>query len=83
VTRAELMQRIAGWIGDILESEPPALDDDTDLVRDLGLDSLALAELAAKSRTALKIKVRPAELAADLRVGKLVDLLLARLPPAS
>jgi acyl carrier protein len=81
MTRAELVAELATWIGQILEAAPPALDDDTDLVADLGLDSLALAELAAKLRMRHKIKLRPTELASDLRVGPIVDLVLARLGP--
>jgi acyl carrier protein len=75
------MAQLASWIGQITESEPPALADDTHLVEDLGLDSLALAELAAKLRSKLKIRVRPGELAADLRVGKVLDLVLSRMAP--
>ncbi len=81
MTRAELIAELGTWIAQITEGPAPALDDDTDLVDDLGLDSLALAELAAKLRMRLKIKLRPTELASDLRVGPIVDLVLARLPP--
>ena len=48
---------------------------------DLGLDSLGLAELAARVRTTYQVRLRASEVAADLRVGALVDLLKARLPP--
>jgi acyl carrier protein len=81
MTRAELQARLATWIGQITETDPPALVDETHLVEDLGLDSLALAELAAKLRSTLKIRVRPGELAADLHVGKVLDLVQSRLGP--
>jgi acyl carrier protein len=81
MTRTELTGLLAGWIALITDADPPVLAEDTDLVRDLGLDSLALAELAAKLRSTLKIRVRPGELAADLRVGKILDFIQSRLPP--
>ena len=79
MTRDELRATLATWIGEILESDPPAIADATHLVEDLALDSLALAELAARLRSTLKIRLKPGELAADLRVGKILDLVLARL----
>lgn len=79
MTRDELMHDLARWIGQITESDPPALVSETDLVKDLGLDSLALAELAAKLRLRFKIKLRPGELRTDLRAGTLCDFVLARM----
>lgn len=80
MNREELMAKIAEWIGEITDEAPPTLSADTDLVQDLGLDSLALAELAAKLRVALKIKLRPGEFRQDMRVGYLLDVVLSRLP---
>lgn len=77
--RDELRRTLADWIGEILEGAAPALDDATDLVADLALDSLALAELAARLRATFKIRLKPGELAADLRVGKVLDLVMSRL----
>lgn len=79
MTRDDLKQELARWIAEITEEEPPVLDEGTDLVLDVGLDSLALAELAAKLRVSLKVKLRPGELRNDLRVGSLLDLIQARL----
>jgi acyl carrier protein len=80
MTRETLMEKLAGWIAEVVEEEaPPPLTAETHLVDDLGLDSLALAELAAKVRLGLQVRLRPGELRADLRVGALVDLVLARL----
>lgn len=79
MTRPELVAQLAGWIGDIT-GDAPALADDTDLVADLGLDSLALAELASRLRRATGVRLKPGELRQDLRVGAIVDLVMARLP---
>lgn len=79
MTRDDLRQELARWIAEITEEAPPTLDDATDLVLDVGLDSLALAELAAKLRVKLKVKLRPGELRNDLKVGSLVDLIQAKL----
>jgi acyl carrier protein len=79
MTREEMITKLAGWIGEITEADPPALGEDTHLVEDLGLDSLALAELAARMRLALKIKIKPGELRTDLRVGPVVDFVLGKL----
>ncbi|MBM3270335.1 MAG: hypothetical protein FJZ01_22095 [Candidatus Sericytochromatia bacterium] len=79
MTREELLQLLAAWVGDITDAAPPPITPETDLVRDLGLDSLALAELAAKARMRFKVRIRPGELAADLRAGAVADLLLSRL----
>ena len=73
MTRDELKASLAKWIADITEEAPPALEEHTDLSRDLGLDSLALAELAARVRRELKVKLKPGELAKDLRVSALLD----------
>lgn len=80
MTREELIADLAYWIGDITESDAPTLTEETDLVKDLGLDSLALAELAAKMRRKFQIKLRPGELRTDLRVGRVVDFVLERMP---
>ncbi len=79
MNREELVRTLAGWIGDICEADPPPLTEQTDLAQDLGLDSLALAELAAKLRFKFKIRLRPGELQGQLRVGPLLDLVLQRM----
>lgn len=73
MTRDELRASLAKWIGDITEEAAPQLTDATDLAKDLGLDSLALAELAARVRRELKVKLKPGEMAKDLKVGSLLD----------
>lgn len=78
MTREELMARLATWIAEITEEPPPALTEQTALVDDLGLDSLALAELAAKLRQAYGIKLRPGELHGRLQVGPLTELVLSK-----
>lgn len=80
MTRDEMLADLATWIGEITESDPPVLTEETDLVKDLGLDSLALAELAAKLRRRFQIKLRPGELRTDLRVGRLADFVMERIP---
>ncbi len=79
MTRADLLKQLAEWVGDIADTDPPEITSDTHLVQDLGLDSLALAELAAKARMRFKVRIRPGELVADLRAGAVADLLLSRL----
>jgi acyl carrier protein len=79
MTREELIGQLAKWIAEITDGPAPALTPETDLAKDAGLDSLALAELAARVRQTLKIRLRPTELGADLRVGRLADLVLERL----
>lgn len=79
MTREELIGQLAEWIGEITEADPPALTEATHLVEDLGLDSLALAELAARMRMRLKIKIKPGELRTDLRVGPVADFVLEKL----
>lgn len=79
MTREELIQELSTWIAEITDGPAPALTDATDLVADLGLDSLALAELAAKLRLRLKIRLRPGELVGKLQVGQVVDLVLSKL----
>lgn len=80
MTREEFLAQVAAWIGDITDAPPPAIGPETDLQKDLGLDSLALAELAAKLRMRFKVKLRPGELVTDLRAGAIADFVLARLP---
>jgi acyl carrier protein len=79
VNREELKKLLGSWIADITGEPPPALTDETDLVKDVGLDSLALAELGAKLRLQFKIKLRPGELVRDLRVGTVLSVVLAKL----
>lgn len=80
MTRDALIADLAAWIAEITDAEPPALSEETDLVKDLGLDSLALAELAAKMRRKFQIKLRPGELRTDLRVGPIADFVMERMP---
>ena len=77
--REALIAQLAAWIGEITEAEAPVLAEGTDLVADVGLDSLALAELAARMRLRWKIKIRPGELRTDLRVGPIVDFVREKL----
>ncbi len=79
MTREELIGQLAEWIGEITEADAPLLTEASHLVEDVGLDSLALAELAARMRMRLKIKIKPGELRSDLRVGPVVDFVLAKL----
>lgn len=79
MTREELIGQLAEWIGEITEAEPPVLTEASHLVEDVGLDSLALAELAARMRLRLRIKLKPGELRTDLRVGPVADFVLAKL----
>jgi acyl carrier protein len=78
MTVEALMQQMADWIAEITETEPPVITAETELVQDLGLDSLALAELAAKLRMRYRIKLRPGELQSDLRAGRLAQFVLDR-----
>jgi acyl carrier protein len=79
MTREEMLQTLAIWIGEITERLPPALTFDTDLVRDLRLDSLALAELGSRVRVRYRVRILPSELTDALRVGAMIDLVRARL----
>jgi acyl carrier protein len=80
-----LTAQLSQWISDITEKPAPSLTPETDLAQDLGLDSLALAELSAKVRVHYKIKLRAGELRNSLAVGPLVALVRTRLsePPAA
>ncbi len=79
MTREEILQQLSEWVGDITDSPPPPITAQTHLQQDLGLDSLALAELAAKLRMRFKVKLRPGELVNDLRAGAVADFVLSRL----
>jgi acyl carrier protein len=79
MSRDEFIQILAKWIGEIMEREPPDLKPETDLLKDLSLDSLALAELAARLRVQYQIQIRPSELLNRLQVGVLVDLVHQKL----
>jgi acyl carrier protein len=74
-----MITQLATWISEITETPAPALTPETDLVADLGLDSLVLAELGAKMRTTYKIRLRPGELREDLRVGRIVEVVQAKM----
>jgi acyl carrier protein len=79
MTREQMTQTLAEWISQVTEKDAPALTDRTHLVNDLGLDSLALAELGAKLRFQLKVKLRPGELQDALEVGPLLDVVMKKL----
>ena len=79
MTKDKLLGLMATWIGEITEADAPLLAADTHLVNDLGLDSLALAELAGKLRVRLKVKLKPGEIRGDLHAGALADVVLAKL----
>ena len=77
--RDALLALLTTWLSEILDRPAPPLTDATHLVNDVGLDSIALAELAAKVRHRFKIKLRPADLVDDLRVGAVLDRVAAQL----
>ena len=79
MTREEMLHTLEVWIGEITERVPPALTFDTDLVRDLRLDSLALAELGSRLRVRYHVRLLPSELIDALRVGTMIDLVRERL----
>jgi len=79
VTRDEMLVMLAGWIGEITQRNPPRLTDGTHLVGDLGLESLALAELGSRLRLHYRVRLRPTEVAGALRAGALVDLVRDKL----
>ena len=80
MTRDELLATMSTWIAEITEGEAPVLTPETHLVHELGLDSLALAELAGKLRVRMKVKLKPGEIRNDLRAGAVADVVLSRLP---
>jgi acyl carrier protein len=79
MNREEMIQTLATWIGEITEQAPPRLTAGTDLLKDLALDSLALAELGARVRMRFHVHIRPGELANTMQVGALVDLVQDKL----
>jgi len=74
MTRDEMIRILGEWIGEITEQPPPKLSSGTDLIKDLCLDSLALAELAARLRMRYQVKIRTVEFGKGLQVGAIVDL---------
>jgi acyl carrier protein len=79
MSREDLTKILAEWIGEIMEQEPPELTSGTDLIKDLALDSLSLAELAARLRLRYRIQIRPSEILNRLQVGTLIDLIERKL----
>ena len=75
MTREDMIRLLGQWIGEITEKAPPKLGPDTDLTKDLSLDSLSLAELGARLRTHCQVRIRPGEMAHNLKVGALIDLI--------
>jgi acyl carrier protein len=75
---ADLIQLLQQWVAEITDSTLPPFTSETDLVGDAGLDSLALAELAARVRQRFHISLRAMELGSDLRVGRLARLIAER-----
>jgi acyl carrier protein len=83
MTTDALLNAMAEWIGEITEQPPPQLTNETDLVKDLALDSLAMAELGARVWLRYKVHVRASEVANAPRIGALVELVRTRLQPPS
>jgi acyl carrier protein len=79
-SKDEVRALLLSWIADMLHKSVDALGplgDDVDLLNDIGLDSLSLAELSSKARHQLGIKVRPGELE-DTRLGAIITLVWQR-----
>jgi adenylosuccinate lyase len=81
MTRPELLNRLAVWIGKITEADKPTLADASHLVEDLGLDSLALAELAARTRGVPMLARTHGQPASPTTLGKELAVFVARLTP--
>jgi acyl carrier protein len=69
-----MLQTPAEWTGEITGKAPPHLTFDTDLTRNLALDSLALAESGARVRLRCEVHLRASELSNALKVGVIIDL---------
>jgi acyl carrier protein len=75
LTREELLPELYGIIRGLV-AEPPALNPETDFVKDLGLDSLAVMRLLEQVEDRYDVLV-PINLIADIRtLGDFADQLL-------
>ena len=68
---------LAGVFQAILGQPAGSMDDAADLVSDVGLDSMGLAELGARIRQERGVRIRARDLAVDRTVGALVRLIEA------
>ena len=71
-------EKLAALVGDVLESEVSTLTDQLDLIGDMGLDSMNLAELSVRVRDEFGVEIRPRDLSKDSSVGALIDLITER-----
>jgi acyl carrier protein len=79
---SDLLPLLSQWIAEIVDAPMPALSAETDIVKDAGLDSLALTQLAARVRQRFHVQMRAVEFSNDLRLGRLAALVAERIAAA-
>ncbi len=77
--RTELAQVLLDLVEEETGDKFTDIDDDTDLRTGLRLDSLDMVSLILKTETRLKIKIESDELNGVTTVGRMLDLLQAKL----
>lgn len=77
--RKELAQMLLELVEDETGDKFTEIDDDTDLRNGLRLDSLDMVSLILKTETRLNIKIESDELNGVTTVGRMLDLLQAKI----
>lgn len=77
--RTELSQVLLELVEEETGDKFEAIDDDTDLRTGLRLDSLDMVSLILKTETRLNIKIESDELNGVTTVGRMLDLLQAKM----
>ena len=76
--REAVLQVVRDSARDVLDADPAAVSEQTRLVEDLAVDSLARLEWAMVLEDALGVELDEDSTGALRTIGELVDLLLAR-----
>ncbi len=80
VSREDLLRQLGQWIAEIREEDESITpSEEADLVDDLHLDSLGLAELRSKVARLYHVRLKPQDLSGSLKVGRLADLVLGQM----
>jgi acyl carrier protein len=78
MTRAEIYQRVSGFIIEHFELEPGSVKPDTKFFEDLGLDSIDAVELVIDLEELTGARIEESDLRSIVTIDDIVDVVVRR-----
>ncbi len=79
IKREDILSQVISTIADITDRQPEQLNEQTNLMHDLDLDSLALFEIVIDLETAYEMRISDEEIEALRTIGEIVSFIARKL----